>query len=218
MSTMLLRRRPRGDDGQVVGALVLLVAFLLLALVTYVVFPLGAASNDRARARTAADAAALAGADQQRRAWLGPLGPVQPGVLSYTVPIVFAETGAADATVYADKNGSTVTRYSPSLSNGRVEVEVRAKHTTNEEERVRRATSAATAEMDIDFLSCSWDTPPPPVPVYEGGPPTFQSTLRCGGWSATYELANDGAVYLTIAWVGDTRDSLFKDLEPRLVK
>ncbi len=217
MSVTLLRRRPRGEGGQVVGTLVLLVAFLLLALVTYVVLPLGAAGNDRARARTAADAAALAGAEELRTQWLAPLGPVFPGRLAYTIPVAFGETGQNAASRYANQNGSQLVGYDPSPSSGRVDVEVEANHTSNENES-RRATSSAAAQMDINFESCSWDTPPPAVPVYEGGPPTFESTLECGEWSATYELVNDGVVYLTVTWVGDTLDSLYDDLEPRLVE
>ncbi|GAB4070200.1 hypothetical protein GCM10028777_34690 [Angustibacter speluncae] len=216
MSTMLLRRRPRGDDGQVVGALVLLVAFLLLALVTYVVFPLGAASNDRARARTAADAAALAGAEEMRTAWLN--GPVLPVVLQFPYPPTpLPNDGRAAATTYAASNGSTVESYSFNRSSGVVEVSVRANHTTNENEPVRRATSAAAAEMDIDMTGCRWrnGVPPSPVPY---GPPTFTDTLVCGAWEATYLITNGNGVYPTVSWVGKQMPQLYDDLEPRLVK
>lgn len=215
MSVTLMRRRPRGDDGQVVGALVLLVAFLLLALVTYVVLPLGAAGNDRARARTAADAAALAGAEEMRTAWLN--GPVLPVVLQFPYPPTpLPNDGRAAATTYAASNGSTVTSYQFTPSSGVVEVEVEADHTSNENE-TRRATSAAAAEMDIDMSACRWrvGVPPSPVPV---GPPVFEDTLVCGAWEATYVITNGNGVYPTVSWVGKQMPQLYDDLEPRLVE
>ncbi len=216
MNRILARhRRLRGDDGQVVGALVLLVAFVLLALVTYVVLPIGAASNDRARARTAADAAALAGAEELRTAWLN--GPVMFGVLQFPYPPTpLPNDGRAAATAFAASNGSSVTSYDFARSSGHVHVEVRANQ-TSQENQVRRATSEATAEMDIDMTGCRWrnGVPPSPVPY---GPPTFTDTLVCGAWEATYLITNGNGVYPTISWVGDTMTSLYDDLEPRLVE
>ncbi len=217
MAAPLGRTRPRGDDGQAVGALILLVAFLLLALVTYVVFPLGAASNDRARARTAADAAALAGAEEIRTTWLNT--SVLPGLLQFPLeplPPVTPASGMASAQGYAAKNGSSIRRYNVNPSAGQVEVEVEANQTTNEN-TTERATSEATAEMDIDFDGCDWDDKTLPVPVPQGGPPFITRTLTCGSWSATYNIANLTASFPTVNWIGKQMPQLYADLEPRLV-
>jgi hypothetical protein len=205
-----------------VGALVLLVAFLLLALVTYVVFPLGAAGNDRARARTAADAAALAGAEEIRTTWLNT--QVLPGLLVWNAggtaritPPVTPSSGSGAASGYAASNGSQITRYNASPATGRVAVVTRANHTSNEN-TTQRATSAATAEMDIDFSTCTWSvTVQPPQPPAPGGVPTFPDTLTCGSWSADYLINNVGPT-LTISWVGKQMPQLYDDLEPRLVE
>ena len=104
------------DDGQttVLVALVVGAALLLLVGLTH----LGAAVVDRAQARTAADAAALAGVIEQTRG---------------------AAAGSRAAAAVAADNGATLVAYAVDGGCVEVTVEVDGAHATSRAERVVRA-------------------------------------------------------------------------------
>ena len=70
-----MSRRPRGDSGQGMLPLVVLVSFSLIIIMVSLLVPWGAATTEKAQAQTAADAAALAAVDSRRRAWLDLTAP-----------------------------------------------------------------------------------------------------------------------------------------------
>jgi hypothetical protein len=211
------RRRPRDDDGQMAAAMVIFLGMTVLAFFVVALVPVGAATNERSRSQTAADAAALAGAEEIRTQWVNV--STFPGVLTYPLvplPPVTPASGAAAATGYAAQNGSHVLEYRANPASGRVYAKVESNSAAYPEHG--RSVSEATAEMDADFLGCRWDDPVPPPPVPQGGPPLFDRTLTCGAWEATYQIANTVGLYPTVMWVGTTMTDLYDDLEPRLVR
>lgn len=207
----------RRDDGQMMVSLVIALSLSLLFFLAVALFPLGAATNEKTRSRTAADAAALGGAEEIRMQWVDI--STRPGLLMYPLiplPPVFPGSGSAGASSYAASNDARVALYYATPPLG--QVYARVKNTYAYDSSRGYATSEATAEMDIDFTSCMWTNPVPPAPVWNGGPPLFDRTIRCGAWSASYVIANSTPLYPTVKYTsGDTRDGLFDDLEPRLI-
>lgn len=208
-----------GDDGQMMTPLVIFLGFTVLAYLTIALVPVGAATNERSRSQTAADAAALAGAEEIRTTWVYSI--TFPGVLTYPAgPLpgaVNPGSGSSSATSYAAGNGSHVISYRVSPARGQVYTKVESNSSAYPENG--RALSEATAEMAAGFSGCLWDNPVPPTPL-PYGPATFERTLTCGAWQASYVLGNvsTGAIYPTLAYAaGDAPDDLFHDLEPRLV-
>lgn len=219
MTGWVRTRRPRGEDGQMAVAFIIFTAMLVLAFFVVALVPVGASTNERSRAQTAADAAALAGAEQARTTWV--YTTTFPGLLSFLlgpVPPVTTLTGSAGANTYAAQNKATVLDYRMNPSQGTTYA--RVQHNTAAYPEHGRAEAEATAEMDIDFSDCRWDNPAPepPPPPAGTGPPFFNRTLTCGAWSASYVVANVPGVYMTTTYVGDTALGLYDDLEPRLVK
>ena len=102
--------RPGGDGGQVTTALLVLMVLAVLAVVLKALVPLVAATDQRSRAQTAADAAALAAvdlfADRTRKA-------LEPGKgLGYAGRSLNAfftcPAGRQEAQDYAGRNGATL--------------------------------------------------------------------------------------------------------------
>lgn len=210
-------RRLRGDDGQMAPAMVIFLGCTVLAFFVVALVPVGAATNERSRSQTAADAAALAGAEEIRTQFVQ--ASTFPGVLQFPLmplPPVTPASGSAAASTYAALNGSHVLQYRANPASGRVYVEVESNSAAYPEHG--RSVSEATAEMDVDFAGCRWDDPVPPPPVTSGGPPFFTRTLGCGAWQATYNIANGTALYPTVNYIGTTTTRLYDDLEPRLVR
>lgn len=163
------------------SALLLLVVVVALALIVLVAFPLGAATDQKTRSRTAADAAALAGAQSVREAWMA---VTAPGVLGFpAVPAPPAAAGGGPAADYAGRHQAALTRYELS---GDGTVYARVVNTDNTLDVAARAESDAVAAMAITFSACGWDDarpplvprrellPPPPVPgepPADGAPP-----------------------------------------------
>lgn len=216
-------RAVRGDDGQLMASMAIFCGILIIAMLVVALVPVGEATNERSRSQTAADAAALAGADAARRQFAeystapGPTLVFVPGV-AVLVPPILPTTGYGSASNYANSNGSTLMApYSLSLPSGEVTTRVQSKADATEEQygEVGRAEATATAKMDVDFV-CRWEGTPPPVPVYQGGPADFKATLRCGDWSALYTIANTPPLYVTISY-DTTPSDIYDALEPRLV-
>ncbi len=224
-------RRLRDESGQMMTALVIGLAFTLLAVVVVAVVPVGAATNEKTRSQTAADAAALAGAQAVRERWVDE--DTAPGRLFYDddpgrgggVGLhlgVLRGDGRLAAADYARLNDATLERYE--VVPGQGEVEATVENTYQAYEDRGRARSSATAEFrtDIDFRSCRWEGRLPTDPTIEStppGPPTFTATLTCGDWEADYVVVNSSVALFKVQGyaVGLTRKALYDDLEPRLV-
>lgn len=208
----------RRDDGQMMVSLVIAICLSLFFFLAVALFPLGAATNEKTRSRTAADAAALGGAEQIRNEWVDI--STRPRLLIYPsvpVPPVVPGSGGVGAGSFAAANDARLELYvvTPPLG----QVYARVTNTYAYDSSRGYASSEATAEMDIDFTTCAWTNPVPPAPVWNGGPPLFDRTIRCGAWSASYTIANSTPLYPTVRYAGGTtRQGLFDDLRPRLVR
>lgn len=218
--------RVHGDGGQMMAALCIGLAVTLLAFCVVALVPIGAATNEVSQSRTAADAAALAGAQAVRERWVdfetrpGRLGFVHPGIgdgAGLGIGLGLGGRGRSEAETLAERNGADLISYSLPPGSSEVRVEVRNRNTSYPDGP--RAESSATAALDIDLDDCRWSLRPP-EPVYEaGGEPTFEATLTCGGWSADYVVSNAVATaFQVLDYDGSSnRDRSYRDLEPYLV-
>jgi hypothetical protein len=128
------------------------------AIFVYLAIPLGSAVDAKAQDRTAADAAALAGAEGVREDLLAGLGDDGlPG--SWTDLPGAAGLGRSDAEQYARYNGSTLVSYFFDPTDGTAHVEV-------EGHEVDGQLSRSTAVAQVDLPSCDpLDPPEPPAPA-----------------------------------------------------
>ncbi len=210
-------RRPRGDDGQMAAPFIIFTGLLVLSFFVVALVPVGASTNERSRSQIAADAAALAGAEEARTLFAftstipGPTLLFLPGPATLIVPITGA-TGTGSANTYAQQNKATVTSYNLDILRGRTYAKVQ--HNTAAYPEHGYSVAEAEAEMDISFR-CIWIGVPPGA-YAPAGAPTFTAELRCGSWSATYVVANTVG-YPTVSY-DTTPDGIYDDLEPRLVK
>jgi hypothetical protein len=205
--------------------MVALVIALCMSLLTFIVIaaaPIGAATNEKSRSQTAADAAALGGAEEIRRIWVDV--STAPGVLMYPlppVPPVLPVSGAVGAQSFAAANDARLGAGDYLVSPAQGRVYAKATNTYAYDSGRGFASSDSTVEMDIDFSGCFWTNPvpPPPPPPVGNGPTQFERTIRCGAWEASYWILNTPPTYPTISYTGgDSRDKLFDDLEPRIVE
>jgi hypothetical protein len=141
------------------SALLLLVVIVVLTLLVLVTLPLGAATDQKTRSRTAADAAALAGAHEAREEWVYLRSA--PGAFAFPgVPGIPAAAGGGLAGDYAGRHQAVLTAYQL-RGDGTVYSRVR---NTDETDRLDgQAESDATAALPISFESCQWDDPSPPL-------------------------------------------------------
>lgn len=219
MTGWVRTRRPRGEDGQMAVAFIIFTAMLVLAFFVVALVPVGASTNERSRSQTAADAAALAGAEEARTMWVYTI--TKPKLLLFSIgppPGSMIGVGNASASTYAMQNGSRVTTSGLEPASGTFRADVESLDAAYPEHG--KAVAGAEAKMDINFDGCRWDNPlpDPPPPPAGTGPPFFERTLICGRWSASYVIENLPPAYPTFSYAGDTADALFDDLEPRLVK
>ncbi len=187
----------RDDRGQVTTALMVLVILGLLFVTVQVLLPLGRASDLKERAQAAADAAALAGADDLRRQvitrWMVPLEH-EADIANW----VGCPTGAGAAADYAARNDARVTRYCYASALDRVQVRVEGRTEINGQ----RARNQAEAELGIRWASCRWKSVP-------GSPKT--RLWSCPGLEVPFELDHKKLrITVTSAWLEER-------LTPRLV-
>lgn len=213
-------RRPRGDDGQMAAPFIIFTALLVLSFFVVALVPVGASTNERSRSQIAADAAALAGAEEARTLFAftstvpGPQLPfLLGGVPAVLVEPITGATGDRSARSYAQQNKATVTLYNLDTVRGRTHAEVR--HNSAAYPEHGYSVAEAEAEMDINFFGCRWVGVPPGA-YYPYGDFSFTADLICGAWSATYTVLNTLG-YPTASY-DTTPDAIYDDLEPRLVK
>jgi hypothetical protein len=149
-----------GDDrGLMPTALLLVVVLVVLALMVLITLPLGAATDQKTRSRTAADAAALAGAHQAREEWVYVRSA--PGAFAFpVVPGIPASVGGSLAEDYAGRHQAVLTAYQ---LRGDGTVYSRVRNTDDTEGLEGQAESDATAALPISFAACGWDDPSPPL-------------------------------------------------------
>lgn len=232
---------PTAGDDRGAAALALIVGVVLsaLALVAFVVVPLTQSTGLAGRSTSAADAAALAGAQRAREVALDAVLAVTAGgsVADAMPPSV----GISAAQTYAQRNGAELVgaRYEADLRADRVRVEVRVPDPDGETSGTHRA---AEAELGVALDRCRLTRtlvppppPPPPTPTPTPDPsasptptpsPTPPPPPPPPVWDYAFTCADGGGSQLVR--FGPTRDLadvrqdmrrwLDSRLEPRLVR
>jgi hypothetical protein len=153
----------RDEEGAAASALLVAALLIGFAVFTYMAIPFGTAVDAKAQNRTAADAAALAGAEGVREDLLLSLGDDGiPG--SWSDLPGAAGFGRYAAEEYARYNGATLVSYWFDATDGTAHVEV-------EGHRVDGEPSRSTAVAQVDLPRCDpLDPPEPPAPTEEPEP------------------------------------------------
>ncbi|GGL39645.1 hypothetical protein H9L10_13435 [Phycicoccus endophyticus] len=198
----------RDERGQVAMWLVVVVAFALVGLGTTAYARLAKATDEVSRIQTAADAAALAGAQAIVR---DAPNAIREAVLSGSgVPCGLGREAAQD---FAARNDATLTRYCYYPESDRVEVTTRSNAVTESGSREERS---AVAELGITLGPCvlpeappepSWSPPPSssptpsgtesPTPTPTPTPDDVVGEGHCGdiGFQVTFPGAGGGPVF-----------------------
>lgn len=224
------RDRRRGDHGQVTTALVLIVSTALLSIGLVGIVLIGRGVDEKSKAQTAADAAALAAAGAVTNAVEGILGALTALDLSFADHDLTVCGTARDAAArYAAENGAEldVATFECSLLTGVVEVDVTMRQAAAD--GLDRARASATAETGLSLGGCGITPPDPPEtaepeePEEPEGPgdgptspttpppppPDRTTTLDCGPLHAEVEIDGEtGQVRVTDIEIS---------VEPRLV-
>jgi hypothetical protein len=199
---------PRDEEGAAASALLVAAVLVGLAIFTYMAIPFGAAVDAKAQDRTAADAAALAGAEGVREDLLAGLGSAGfPS--SWTDLPGAAGLGRAEAESYARYNGSTLVSYFFDPTDGTAHAEVEGHPVDGEPSR-----SDAVAQVDLPHCD-PLDPPDPPLPSETPDPekpkdpdkppaptepppppPPVDVTVGCDGFDLVFQIryTEDGGV------------------------
>ena len=219
--------RRREDDGQVATAVMVVVTVAVVAVTGLGVLRLGAAVDERGQAQTAADAAALGGAEAVREG----LPALFAGVRSIedlegVGDALTCGTGQEGAVGLATANGAEVTSYCYDSFTDRVEVEVVNRTTGDAATGAATATAVAGLGLLIDDCTRTPDPsatpsgePEPPDPGPEPSEPAGSSavTLTCGDLTVEFEPADDGGLRLATP-PEELAERLEDAFEPRLVE
>ncbi|WP_258726149.1 hypothetical protein [Cellulomonas sp. NS3] len=165
------------------SALVVVVSVGVVALLFLAVLPLLVGTDQKGRTQTAADAAALAGAESVREHALAHLDDVIRPVGGVSFAAMLGQSrGLGQAQVYAARNGATIVveqyRYDPFAD----EVRVVTRSTQaparsgGEPASIDRTQAVATAEVGVDLGECVFSVSQKlvghePVPTTEPPPP-----------------------------------------------
>jgi hypothetical protein len=204
-------RRRLGDDGLAVTAIVCMVFVGILAVFLLGIIPLGQATDESARAATAADAAALAAAGGIRDAVLEELENVQLAALIDPLGAGFdfpCAAGSGAAQDLAGRNGADLDELACPPGTGRVQVSVSLRDAGVGDAGPAKAKAAATVRLPLD--DCEPPRRPPTTtttaPPLPPSPPTTTAgsglpagtvlTMACGGFDVVFVVGATGAVTL----------------------
>jgi hypothetical protein len=145
------RPRRRDDAGQVATGVMLAVTVGVVAVTALGVVRLGAAVDERGQAQTAADAAALGGAEAVRDALVPRFGELRtPADLRALADDLTCGAGREGAVELAAANGAEVTAYCYDSLADRVEVTVANQGTRDAATGTAEASAAAELGLLID--------------------------------------------------------------------
>jgi len=227
--------RRREDDGQVATAVMVVVTVAVVAVTGLGVLRLGAAVDERGQAQTAADAAALGGAEAVREGLPALFAAVRSAQdLDGVADALTCGVGQEAAVELAAANGAEVTSYCYDSSADRVEVEVANRATGDAATGTATATAAAGLGLLIDDCTRAPDpsatASPGPEPGAEpdpeaepdpaAGPEPSQPaeiTLTCGDVTVEFEPADGGGLRLATP-PEELAEQLEDAFEPRLVE
>lgn len=163
------RAHEEPEDGQAAMWLVLAMAFLFLGLGVTAYSRLVSATDEVSGLQTAADAAALAGAQAIARDAPQAIKDAVRG--GGGIP---CGLGRSEAQSFAARNGATVTAYCYYPVQDRIEVTVRSQAVL---ESGQRESTSAVAELDLRLGPCVLpDAPDPPTPTPTPTPTPSAST------------------------------------------
>lgn len=189
------------ERGQVTTAIVLSVTVGLVAVALFGLVALARGADERTKSQSAADAAALAGADA--------LNDLLPGLFAQIGSkhgwrdVFGCGLGRGAAADFASRNDATLTDYCFDVGDDEVRVRVRMNDPVTDD--VGPATAKATARTGLDLGHCDWDDEEPPTPSTTSPsttptsspsptttepPPDYGTTLRCHG--VTVRFVVDG--------------------------
>lgn len=192
------------------AALLLIIFAIIAGLMVLVVWalPIAGASTQQAKTQSAADAAALAGAD----AVVGGLADTLKGLGSWngSWSSLGSTSGAERAAAYANHNGATLISYTGPASMGGWQTHARVRRTVDGQ----TYESQATARLELPSCSIAEASPTPtPTPPDEDDqeddeddeeedvpPPPPDSKLRCDGLPAFTIVQGD--LNLSSGWAG----------------
>jgi hypothetical protein len=157
----------RGEEGQLVMGLVILASIMAVFAMGIMLLPLGAASTERSAAQAAADAAALAGADEMGAQWRGQLTINFTGLDELFRALKAPGScgaGRPEADTFAQRNGAALTAYCAEWPHGTASATVRMRGTAISG---TGAQARATASVGFDPALCvvPADFPPKPTPT-----------------------------------------------------
>ena len=217
---MPARRHPRDEKGAAASALLVTGVLVGFAVFVYMALPFGTAVDAKARNRTAADAAALAGAEGVREDLLTSIGDDGiPG--SWSDLPGAAGLGRSSAEEYARYNDATLVSYYFDPYDGTA-------HVTVEGQAVDGQLSRSSAVAQVDLPSCDpLDPPDPPEPSEPSGspsdtpsepadpappPPPVDVSVHCDGFDLTFQVryTEDGGVevHFPPGQLGTIRDAM----------
>jgi hypothetical protein len=196
---MVHRIHPRDEEGAAASGLLVAALLVGVSVFTYMAIPFGTAVDAKAQNRTAADAAALAGAEGVRDDLLASIGSDGvPG--SWTDLAGAAGLGRSAAEQYASYNGATLVSYWFDPTDGTAHVEVEG-HSVDG----RPSRSSAVAQVDLPTCEAletpEASEPPADAPEDPEGPPEPGPTeppaeppapvdvsVSCGDFDLTFQV------------------------------
>ncbi len=218
--------RRRDERGQVTTGIVVVMVVFFVAFAMWGIAALGHGVDEKSKAQSAADAAALAGA--------GALADALPTILGLLHSkdglggLAGCGLGQPEAATYAAKNGASLTSYCFDLAHNRVEADIRMNRDVSED--IGPASADAVASTGFDLGSCTWqDDPPPspsptptaspdhepsgppPSPTPPPPPPDVGTTLTCGPVVAHFVIGGESGLLSLV-------DVDVHGLEPRLIE
>lgn len=195
-TTRRMRRKAEDDSGQVATGLIICSVLALIAVTFWVMLPVGSAVNQKSGAQNAADAAALAGADDVINHVVAdlatlPVGPFEPHTF-------FCGLGAADARTLAQDNGAQVTSYCYDWQADQATVQVASNKALSGGQHSK---AKAVAQTGVPWADCHFTDLPKPTPTPTSSPssssmppsptssaPSKPVQLVCGGTTIDYDL------------------------------
>lgn len=211
------------ETGAAATALLVLAFVVSLAFVFIAVLPLLKGTDQAARTQTAADAAALAGAEDARDKILNNLWTISStGSLA---SLLNTQDGRIPASEYAQRNGAALQTYQLATATGKVNVQVR--HFQKTHASGGHIKTAAEATLGVPLAHCKFgeeELPPEPVPPPEPDPdtegdddeeqpepePEFSYSFTCPGMAAYTDYDDFNEL------VQDVRHALEPRLKPAL--
>lgn len=234
------RRAGQDDRGLVTSAVVVVVSVGVVALLFLAVLPLLVGTDQKSRTQTAADAAALAGAESIRELVLDDLGDViRPGGGVSFAELLRGSPGLGQAQFYAGRNDATVGDYQYDPYADEIRVVTRSTQAPprsgGEPAGIDRTEAVATAEVGVELAECVFSVsqkevepvpapePPPPAPEPTASPTPTPTPTPVPVYVDEYRFSCPGLgsvpASLDLGDVLDDARALLDDaLKPRLVR